>query len=69
LPLVPSNPRLGAGRRIKGLRLRADDISWEHGHGPQVTGTGEALLLAMTGRRQAAEELAGPGAATLLSRL
>lgn len=69
LPLVPSNPRLGAGRRIKGLRLRADDIAWEHGDGPEVAGTGEALLLAMTGRRQAAEELTGPGAATLLSRL
>jgi uncharacterized protein (TIGR03083 family) len=69
LPLVPGNPRLGAGRRIRGLRLRATDIGWEHGSGPEVTGTGEALLLAMTGRRQAAEELAGPGAATLLGRL
>lgn len=69
LPLVPGNPRLGAGRRIKGLRLRANDIEWEHGSGPEVTGTGEALLLAMTGRRQAAEELAGTGAATLLGRL
>ncbi|CDP84508.1 MULTISPECIES: maleylpyruvate isomerase family mycothiol-dependent enzyme [Mycolicibacterium] len=69
LPLVPGNPRLGAGRRIKGLRLRANDIDWEHGSGPEVTGTGEALLLAMTGRRQAAEELAGSGAAILLGRL
>lgn len=69
LPLVPGNPRLGAGRRIKGLRLHANDIEWEHGSGPEVTGTGEALLLAMTGRRQAAEELTGAGAATLLGRL
>ncbi|CDO27755.1 maleylpyruvate isomerase family mycothiol-dependent enzyme [Mycolicibacterium porcinum] len=69
LPLVPGNPRLGAGRRIKGLRLRANDIDWEHGSGPEVTGTGEALLLAMTGRRQAAEELTGSGAAILLGRL
>jgi len=69
LPLVPGNPRLGAGRRIKKLRLRANDIEWEHGTGPEVTGTGEALLLAMAGRRQAAEELTGPGAATLLDRL
>ncbi|WP_273732724.1 maleylpyruvate isomerase family mycothiol-dependent enzyme [Mycolicibacterium septicum] len=69
LPLVPGNPRLGAGRRIKGLRLRANDIEWEHGSGPEVTGTGEALLLAMTGRRQAAEELTGAGAVTLLGRL
>lgn len=69
LPLVPGNPRLGAGRRIKGLRLRANDIEWEHGSGPEVDGAGEALLLAMTGRRQAAEELTGAGAATLLGRL
>jgi uncharacterized protein (TIGR03083 family) len=69
LPLVPGNPRLGAGRRTKGLHLRANDIEWEHGTGPDVTGTGEALLLAMTGRRQAAVELTGPGAPILLSRL
>ncbi len=69
LPLVPGNPRLGAGRRIKGLRLRANDIEWEHGSGPEVTGTGEALLLAMTGRRQAAQELTGAGAPILLGRL
>lgn len=69
LPLVPSNPRLGAGRRIRGLHLRATDIDWQHGEGPEVTGTAEALLLAMTGRRQAAEELTGPGVPTLLGRL
>jgi uncharacterized protein (TIGR03083 family) len=69
LPLVPSNPRLGAGRRIRGLRLRATDVDWEHGSGPEVIGSGEALLLAMTGRRQAAEELTGPGVPTLLGRL
>lgn len=69
LPRVPGNPRLGAGRRIRGLRLRANDVEWAHGNGPEVTGTGEALLLAMTGRRQAAEELTGAGAAILLSRL
>jgi uncharacterized protein (TIGR03083 family) len=69
LPLVPSNPRLGAGRRIQGLHLRATDVDWEHGSGPEVTGTGEALLLAMTGRRQAAEELTGVGVPTLLGRL
>jgi uncharacterized protein (TIGR03083 family) len=26
LPLVPGNPRLGAGRRIRGLRLQATDV-------------------------------------------
>ena len=69
LPLVPGNPRLGAGRRIRGLRLTATDISWHHGDGPEVRGTGEALLMAMAGRPQAADDLAGPGQTTLAARL
>lgn len=69
LTLVPNNPRLGARRYIKGLRLRATDIDWEHGRGPEVTGPGEALLMAMAGRPAAAADLAGPGHATLARRL
>jgi len=69
LPLVPSNPRLGAGRRIRGLRLRATDVEWTHGDGPEVTGPGEALLLAMTGRPAALADLDGPGVAKLGRRL
>jgi uncharacterized protein (TIGR03083 family) len=60
LSLVPGNPRLGAGRRIRGLRLRATDVDWDHGRGPEVTGPGEALLMAMTGRPAALADLAGP---------
>jgi uncharacterized protein (TIGR03083 family) len=69
LPLVPSNPRLGAGRRIRGLRLNATDVDWQHGDGPEVTGTGEAILMAMTGRQQAVDELGGPGRATIAERI
>jgi uncharacterized protein (TIGR03083 family) len=69
LPLVPRNPRLGAGRRIRGLRLVATDIGWQHGSGPEVEGTAEALLMAMTGRRDAVNELAGPGRTTLAGRI
>jgi uncharacterized protein (TIGR03083 family) len=69
LGLVPGNPRLGAGRRIRGLRLRANDIDWEHGRGPEVTGSGEALLMAMTGRPAALADLDGPGLPTLAKRL
>jgi uncharacterized protein (TIGR03083 family) len=69
LPLVPSNPRLGAGRRIRGLRLRATDVDWTHGRGPEVTGPGEALLMAMAGRPAALADLTGPGHATLAARL
>ncbi len=69
LGLVPGNPRLGAGRRIRGLRLRATDSEWEHGHGPEVTGPGEALLMAMCGRPAALADLGGTGLDTLAARL
>ncbi len=69
LGLVPGNPRLGAARRIRGLRLHATDIDWTHGRGPEVTGTGEALLMAMAGRPAAVADLDGPGRATLAQRL
>lgn len=69
LGLVPGNPRLGAGRRIRGLRLRATDLDWAHGRGPAVTGPGEALLMAMTGRPAALADLDGPGLPILAARL
>jgi uncharacterized protein (TIGR03083 family) len=69
LPLIPGNPRLGAGRRIRGLRLAATDVDWTHGSGPEVVGTGEALLMAMSGRGAVIRELTGPGVATLAHRL
>jgi uncharacterized protein (TIGR03083 family) len=69
LPLVPGNPRLGAGRRIRGLRLRATDIDWTHGNGPEVIGPGEALLLAMAGRSSVLDELSGPGQPIIAERL
>ncbi|MFT3901079.1 MAG: maleylpyruvate isomerase family mycothiol-dependent enzyme [Gordonia sp. (in: high G+C Gram-positive bacteria)] len=62
-------PPIGARGRIKGLRLVADDIDWAAGRGSEVTGTGEAILLAMAGRRDAASALSGPGVATLRERL
>jgi len=69
LGLVPGNPRLGAGRRIRGLRLRATDIDWEQGSGLEVTGPGEALLMTMAGRPAAVADLTGPGVGTLAARL
>lgn len=69
LDAVPGNPRLGAGRRIRGLRLEATDLDWATGKGPEVHGTGEALLMAMTGRRGIVSELAGPGTPTLTARV
>ncbi|MFC8046780.1 maleylpyruvate isomerase family mycothiol-dependent enzyme [Nocardia sp. NPDC057353] len=69
LDQTPGNPRLGAKPRISGLRLRAIDIDWTHGAGPEVTGPGEALLMAMAGRAGAIGELDGPGQPTLAARL
>ncbi|ORC00247.1 DinB family protein [Mycobacterium persicum] len=69
LKLVPKNPRLGARPRIKELRLRATDVDWAHGSGPEVTGPGEALLMAMAGRPAALADLGGPGHRTLAQRM
>jgi hypothetical protein len=51
------------------LRFEATDIDWSWGHGPVVRGPGEALLMAMLGRKQAVLGLTGEGMATFSSRL
>lgn len=62
-------PVLPARRNAKGLRLEATDLDWTHGDGPDVTGPGEAMLLALTGRPAALEQLHGPGLDTLRHRI
>ena len=61
LDFARTAPPIGAFRRIRGLRLVATDLDWAMGKGAEVTGTGEALLMAMAGRGDAVGELAGPG--------
>ena len=63
-----SNLLIGAKRRISGLTLRATDTDWSHGTGPEVTGPVLSLLMAMTGRKAAIDDLAGDGAAALRER-
>ncbi len=63
-----SNLLIGAKRRISGLTLQATDTGWSHGTGPEVTGPVLSLLMAMTGRRAAIDDLAGDGVATLRGR-
>lgn len=58
----------GAKRRTKGLRLEATDVDWAWGDGPAVHGPGEALLMAMLGRREALADLDGEGVKLLASR-
>jgi uncharacterized protein (TIGR03083 family) len=58
-------PTIRGAWRARGVRLVASDLDWSHGTGPEVRGTGEALLMAMAGRRAALDDLDGPGKAQL----
>jgi uncharacterized protein (TIGR03083 family) len=59
----------GARARTKGLRFRAADLEWSWGEGPEVTGPGEALLMAMLGRGDALADLDSDGLPTFAARL
>jgi uncharacterized protein (TIGR03083 family) len=63
-----SNLLIGSKRRIAGLTLRATDTDWSHGTGPEVSGPILFLVLAMTGRKAALEDLDGEGVAALRTR-
>lgn len=60
------SPVIGGARRSRGVRLIATDMDWAVGRGPEVCASGEALLLAMTGRVSSVRaELDGPGVGLL----
>jgi uncharacterized protein (TIGR03083 family) len=63
-----SNKLISAKRRIGGLALHATDADWSHGTGLEVRGPILSLILAMTGREVADDELDGDGAWTLRAR-
>ena len=63
-----SNLLIGGKKRIAGLMLQATDTDWSAGTGPVVSGPILSLLLAVTGRRAALDDLSGEGVATLRSR-
>jgi uncharacterized protein (TIGR03083 family) len=59
-----------ARRRLEGVRLCAEDGSWQAGDGPEVRGPAAGLLLLTTGRTAAALPLLdGPGLPVLHCRL
>lgn len=62
-------PPIRGRRRIRGTRVIATDLDWSIGTGPEVRGTGEAILMTMAGRRGVVGELSGPGQELLASRL
>ena len=55
--------------RVRDVRLVATDIDWTFGRGPEVRGTGEALLMTVAGRRAAVADLSGPGQARVARRV
>ena len=83
LPMRPSLSALAASRRWDtretwlatvnrqlpwaNYRLNATDTDWRRGQGPEVAGPIGAILLLLTGRTAALEQLAGEGANTLRS--
>ena len=62
-------PTLPSKGNAKGLRLVATDVDWTTGDGPEVTGPGEAILMAAAGRTEALDELRGDGLARLRNRV
>jgi uncharacterized protein (TIGR03083 family) len=64
-----SNLLIGAKRRADGLTLRATDVVWSAGTGPEVTGPLVSIILAITGRRAGLADLSGDGLATLTARV
>jgi uncharacterized protein (TIGR03083 family) len=64
-----SNLLIGSKKRIAGLKLRATDAEWSSGAGPEVSGPLLSLVLAMTGRAAALDDLSGDGVATLRQRM
>lgn len=62
LAYVAANRFLGGPPRVTGLELIAiaTDAKWSSGHGPQVQGTAENLLLVAAGRPAGLAHLHGP---------
>ena len=53
---------------IDGLQIEAADIDWKHGSGPVARGNAEALIMSLSGRTVAIDDLEGDGVTTLRSR-
>jgi len=64
-----SNLLIGSKKRVAGLTLRATDADWSSGSGPEVAGPAMAIVMTMTGRTVALDELDGEGVATLRARM
>jgi uncharacterized protein (TIGR03083 family) len=81
LPMRPELSAVAAARRwdtrntwlatvnrrlpVNGYQLRATDVDWSRGQGADITGPIGAILLLLTGRPAALQQLTGEGAAAL----
>jgi uncharacterized protein (TIGR03083 family) len=65
LDFARTAPLIRGAWRARGVRLVATDLDWAAGKGPEVHGSGEALLMTMAGRADGLRDLDGPGLATL----
>jgi uncharacterized protein (TIGR03083 family) len=63
-----SNLLIHSKSRITGLTIKATDVNWSTGSGPEVKGPMLSLVLAMTGRKPALDDLSGEGMDTLRAR-
>lgn len=62
-------PILHSKQRSAGLMLRASDVDWSAGAGPELSGPLLSIILAITGRSAALDDLSGEGLDTLRSRI
>jgi hypothetical protein len=67
--LTRSNLLIGSKQRVAGLTLRATDADSSSGSGPEVAGPAMAIVMTMTGRTVALDELDGEGVETLRARM
>jgi uncharacterized protein (TIGR03083 family) len=69
LDFVRYAPTIRGAWQARGVRLVATEVDWSYGKGPEVRGTGEALLMVMAGRADALQDLGGPGLQKLATRV
>lgn len=69
LRLALTAPVIRGFWRVRGVRLVATDLDWCYGKGPEASGTAEALLMTIAGRRGVVGELSGPGQPRLAERI
>jgi uncharacterized protein (TIGR03083 family) len=62
-------PPVRGAWRARGVRLVATDLDWTHGNGAEVSGPGEALLMAMAARDVALGQLSGSGKTALAQHI